>query len=129
MAKQTPSASVAAPKSLPVAPWMNGAAIDTMMRMGETCARACQTWQQEIARFAAARLENDGELGKQLMSCGNWAEAVKLQQDWAGVMAQDYLNQANRMIHLASSLGAQMLAPEAPTERSGESVRSSQAAE
>jgi hypothetical protein len=100
-----------------------------MMRMGEACSTACQAWQQEVARFVAARLESDGELGRKLMTCGSWSEALRLQQDWAGTMAQDYLNQTKRMIQLASSMGGQMMAPETAFAGSMESGRHTEAAE
>lgn len=122
---RSPAASV----PLAAAPWINSSAFDAMTRMGEGCAQVCQAWQQEVARFTASRLESDGELGRKLMTCGNWAEAARLQQYWASAMAQDYLNQANRMVQLASRMGAQMMAPEAATARSAGSERHTEAAE
>ena len=85
--------------------------------MGEACGKACQAWQEEVIRFTSARLECDAELGHKLMACGNWAEAVNLQFDWAVNTARDYLNEANRLAQLASALGAKMMQPSARTMR------------
>lgn len=118
------------PEPVALLPWINGYMLDSMMRMGEACTAACQAWQREAARFVAARLESDGELGRKLMTCDSWSEMLRLQQDWAGAMAQDYLNQTNRLVQLASNMGAQMMAPEtASTTLTAGSRRHTEAAE
>ena len=112
MAKHAHGTASAAPASVTTAPWINGSMLEAMTRMGEVCTGACQTWQQEITRFATARYESDNDLARRLMTCGNWTEAARLQQDWAGTMMQDYLNQTNRMVQLAATLGAELMAAE-----------------
>lgn len=83
--------------------WLNRPFLDA-------CGRACRNWQQEVSRFVAARLECDGELGRRLLGCGTWNEAVMLQQEWAGRAVQDYLEEANRLASLASTMNAELWA-------------------
>jgi hypothetical protein len=128
MAKHAHGTASAAPASVTTAPWINGSMLEAMTRMGEVCTGACQTWQQEITRFATARYESDNDLARRLMTCGNWTEAARLQQDWAGTMMQDYLNQTNRMVQLAATLGAELMAAEPTAGRSRSSGRDTQAA-
>lgn len=75
--------------------------LSSMSRLSENCFAACQTWQEETARFLTKRFERDAELWHQLVGCGDWTEAVRLQQQWAAATAQDYIDQARRMTDLA----------------------------
>jgi hypothetical protein len=119
----------AAPTPFLAAPWFNVPMVDALTRAGESCTKACQAWQEEVVRFTASRLECDSELGRKLVACRNWADAAKLQQDWAAITAQDYLNEANRMTQLASKFGAKVRLPAAPGSQSAVSERQAHAAE
>lgn len=112
-----PSDPFSASTPLLTTPWSNGPTLDALTRAGEACSQACQAWQQEVARFTAARLQSDSELGRKLVGCGDWAEAAKLQQEWALAMAQDYMNEGNRMFQLAWKFGGEMMPSRAPVPR------------
>ena len=89
-------------------PWMtvfSGAASDSLTRAGEACNKACLDWQQEMARFATARWESDGQFGQKLLSCQNWADVAKVQQEWAAALARDYFNEATRLFGFILKLG------------------------
>jgi hypothetical protein len=98
--------------------WMNGPMFDGFAQASEACGKACQAWQSEMMRFASARLKSDSDLGLKLVACGSWTDAAKLQQEWASVMAQDYLDEANRLVGLASKLGAEVMSPAAEAAQS-----------
>jgi hypothetical protein len=129
MTKQTrPSDPSTAPTPFSAAAWANGPMLDALMRTGEACNKACRAWQEEAVRFTTARLESDIELGRKLFTCGNWTEAAKLQQDWVVSMAQDYLNEANRIVQLSSELGTETMRPVAPESRHGAKERKAHSA-
>lgn len=95
-------------------PWMGaleGSAMENLTRAGEAYTKACVAWQQELARFTTARLQQDGELGRRLLTSGNWWDAIRLQQEWASAVSRDYFEEANRLMHLAQQAGAELAQP------------------
>lgn len=93
-------------------PWMtspSGLGMEAFARAGEACNKACLAWQEELVRFTTARAQSDSELGQKLVACRNWADAAKLQQEWAASMAQDYFDEANRLAQLASKFSADLM--------------------
>lgn len=104
--------SQASTTSMPF-PWMtppSGFGLDAFTRIGEACNKACLAWQEEVVRFMNARAQSDTQVGQKLVACKNWGDAVKLQQDWAASMAQDYFDEANRLFGLASTFGTNLTA-------------------
>jgi hypothetical protein len=65
-------------------------------------------WQEEMVRFTAARMRRDAELGQALVSARNWADAVKLQQEWASSVIRDYTQEATRLLDIASNIGTEI---------------------
>jgi len=91
-------------------PWMtapSGFGLEAFTRIGEACNKA-RAWQEEIVRFMNARAQTDTQVAQKLVACRNWADAVKLQQDWAASMTQDYFDEANRLARLASTFGTDL---------------------
>lgn len=84
---------------------------DIFAAAGENYAKACQAWQQEIVRFTVNRFQNDSVFGQKLATCQNWTDAAKVQQEWAAAMAQDFMDEGNRLAQLATSLGAELTQP------------------
>lgn len=107
--------------------WMatiNGSGLAGLTRATEACNRAGVAWQQELARFTTARLQSDGEFGQRLFGAKNWADAVKVQQDWIKTAGQDYFDEANRLVQMAQKIGAEMMHPtEAESETASRGVR------
>ena len=127
MAKHThhPRASHREPAPLSRA-WTGGPALETFTSMGEPCGRACAAWQQEVLRFATERLRKDSDTGWRLASCQNWADAAKVQQEWAQTTVEDYFAEANRLAQLASTLGTDLfrsLGVRAEEGENGENAR------
>ena len=82
--------------------WLSGPALTAALRAGETCA----AWNGEVLRFANDRLRQDTELGVALSKCRSWTEAAELQRDWATRTTQDYFEEGNRLLRLASQWGS-----------------------
>ncbi len=103
-------------------PWMsglNGAGFDAVTRAAAACNKACAEWQREIVRFTTARLQRDGEFGRQLLATRELADIAKLQRDWFAEAGQDYADEASRLARLAQDLGADLMraaSSEAPQE-------------
>jgi len=107
-AADTPSGTIA---------WLDPARFESWTRATETCTRAYQAWHEEVLRFTSGRLERDGEFGRKLAACQDWKEAATLQQEWAAIMAQDYFEESQRLLRMASKLGAEMM--ESPSAKDG----------
>ncbi len=113
-------------------PWLaelNGSALSALTRTGECCGKACVEWQQEVARFTTARLQSDSQVGQQLLACQNWADAAKVQSDWIASLMRDYADEANRLVQLASKLGADLTQARLAETRSATRHQGLQAAE
>lgn len=65
-------------------------------------------WQEEMMRFTAERMRRDAELGQALVSARTWADAVKLQQEWASSVIRDYTQEATRLLEIASRVGSEI---------------------
>lgn len=102
-----PGQSFTAGTSLPCMAPFESSAFAALTRAGENCGKACRAWQQEVLRFTSARFKKDVELGRQLLACGNWSEASKLQQEWVASTAQDYIDEASALARLASEAGVE----------------------
>lgn len=79
--------------------WMNGAAMDAMMRANEASSQAYQEWQRELVRFITSRIQ---------ITCQNWADAARLHQDWAPSAAQEFAKEANTLFQIASKIGTDL---------------------
>jgi phasin protein len=90
------------------AAFFNGPMVDVFMRTTESCSKACLAWHDEVLRFAAERMQRDSELGQALASTRNWADAAKLQQEWAASMLRDYTTETTRLFEIAADAGSKM---------------------
>lgn len=80
----------------------NGAMTDVVSRAGEVWTRACLEWQQEVARFASARIDGDLELARSLAQCQGVVDLVKLQQRWAATAVRDYSEETGQLMQIAT---------------------------
>ena len=90
------------------AAFFNGPVVDVFMRTTESCSKACLAWHEEILRFATERLQRDSELGQALANTRNWADAAKLQQEWAASALRDYTNETTRLFEIAADAGSKV---------------------
>lgn len=107
--------------------WMatlNNSTLNSFTRAAEACGKAGMAWQQELTRFTTARLQRDGELGQKLLSAQNWADAMRIQQDWIKSAGQDYAEEANRLMQMAQKVSAEMMQPpQAESEQTSRHIR------
>jgi len=90
------------------AAFLNGPMFGAVARGGEAYSRALLGWQNELLRFAGARLRTDTEFGRSLVGCRDWMEAARLQQSWLNAAVQEYVEEAGRLLRLATSLGGEL---------------------
>jgi hypothetical protein len=90
------------------AAFLNGPIVDVLMRTTESYSKACLAWHEEILRFAAERLQRDSELGQALANTRSWADAAKLQQEWATSALRDYTNETTRLFEIAADVGSKV---------------------
>lgn len=100
------SSSHAAEMARPGQPFatQSGPMIDALLHGSEAYAKAALAWQQEVLRFMGSRLQWDGRAGEALGKCRTLTEVAEVQRDWAMSAAQDYFEEANRLIQLAAKL-------------------------
>jgi hypothetical protein len=89
------------------AAFLNGPVFGAVARGGEAYGRALLGWQNELLRFAGARLRSDTEFGRSLVGCRDWMEAARLQQSWLNAVVQDYVEETGRLLRLATTLGGE----------------------
>ena len=89
----------------------NGMAMDGFAKACSAYLTGWATINGEIAGFMAKRFAQDAELGNALVKCENWEQAVDLQQDWARTAAQDYADEASRLMELSSTLATEQWQP------------------
>jgi Phasin protein len=87
----------------------NGGPIaDAVLRATESCGQAYLAWQEEVLRFASARIQRDSELGQALAKSRNWQDAAKLQQEWASSAVHDYTEETTRLLEIAVGAGSKI---------------------
>ncbi len=90
------------------AAFLNGPMVDVLVRTTESYSKACLAWHEEILRFATERLQRDSELGQALANTRSWADAAKLQQEWATSALRDYTNETTRLFEIAADAGSKV---------------------
>jgi hypothetical protein len=90
-------------------PWsglagLNSAAISQVGDCLQACTEACFGWQQELAQFSQARLEENQRSLAALLRSRDLADMVKVQHDWGLCAATDYTREATRLTRLLTSL-------------------------
>ena len=83
---------------------LNGATMEFFTQACQAYAVGMATLNGEVTSFVNARVNQDVELGQALFRCGKWSDVMDLQQDWMRQATQDYLDEASRLIDLASQV-------------------------
>lgn len=89
----------------------NGKMAAALGQAGAAYTKACLEWQQEVARFVGARLDQDRLAQESLTNCRDLGDLAKAQQDWATKATKDYLDEAARLTELASQFARAAMAP------------------
>lgn len=95
--------------SLFSAPWsglegLNSAAFSRVGDGVQAFAEGCLAWQQELAQFSQARLDQNQRCLAALLSSRGLADVVRIQQEWGLRAATDYTKEATRLTQLLTSL-------------------------
>jgi hypothetical protein len=81
--------------------------LDMVVHGGESCARTFLTYQQEMLRFTASRLQSGAELGRMLMQSRDLFEAATAQQRWFAASLSEYAQEAQRLLRMSSELAVE----------------------
>lgn len=84
---------------------------EAMAECGQACSKGFAQWQDEVARFAQARLQRNSELAEAMARCRDVNDMVGLQQEWLKASGQDYLQQTARMMGIASRITQDWMQP------------------
>ena len=90
---------------------MNGAAMDVFAR---ACRVSFSGWAEvnsEVASFMAKRFRHDAELNASLARCDSWEDAVALQNDWMREAAEEYIEEASRLMEMTSKMASDQWKP------------------
>jgi hypothetical protein len=63
----------------------------------QACVEACTSWQKELAQFADRRFAENRRTWNAFMGSRDFADALKVQQQWASQAASDYTQEATRL--------------------------------
>ena len=107
--KETADTQVGANPQLENVAELNSAAIEILTHACQAYTLGMASLNSELASFMNARVNRDVQLGHDLVQCNNWSEAVELQQDWARQATQEYLDEAGRLVDLASKVAKDKL--------------------
>lgn len=103
---------------------MNAVAVETFTKACQAYLNGWATLNGELAGFMAKRLNHDAELGSALARCESLEEAAELQRDWARITAEEYAEEASRLMELTTEVTAEQWKPIwAQTETAAASVR------
>lgn len=70
----------------------------------QACADACAEWQQEVARFADARLAENRKSWAAALETHDLAGLMQVQGEWGLKAATDYGNETMRLARIAMAL-------------------------
>ena len=90
---------------------MNSVAIDTFARACQATFNGWAAINGELTGFMAKRLGHDADLSAALARCESWEQAADLQRDWARVVAEEYAEEASRLMELTTEVTTQQWRP------------------
>jgi hypothetical protein len=81
-----------------------GTTMQALMRASDAMLKGVMALSQEMTEFTNARLRQNVERSETLLRCSDPAEAFGLQCDFAHKATQHYLDEANRLMALATTV-------------------------
>ncbi len=82
----------------------SGTTMQALMRASDAMLKGAMALSQEMTEFTNARLRQNVERSETLLRCSDPAEAFGLQCDFAHKTTQQYLDEANRLMALATDV-------------------------
>jgi hypothetical protein len=90
---------------------INGVDLTPWIKASEAMFNGMMSLGQEMSEFATARLRENMEFTSTVMRCGDPQEAVRLEMDYARHATQQYLDEASRLMNMATELSQNGWAP------------------
>ncbi|HKY93966.1 MAG TPA: phasin family protein [Kiloniellales bacterium] len=84
---------------------------EAVAECGEAYTKGFAEIQDEVTRFAQARMQRNSELAEALARCRDINDMMGLQQEWLKAASQDYLQQTARMMGIASRMTQDWMQP------------------
>ncbi len=89
----------------------NAAAMSAFTEATQNMLRGAMAFNNEVMSFATKRLQQNFETGLSLTSCHDAGEACRLQVEYGHSAAEQYLEEANRIMSLATEVARDSWAP------------------
>ena len=89
----------------------SGSTMQALMRASDAMLKGVMALSQEMTEFTNARLRQNVERSETLLRCSDPAEAFGLQCEFAHKATQHYLDEANRLMSLASEVSGKCWEP------------------
>lgn len=78
-------------------------AVNAMTEAGEAFGHTCSEWQEEMQKFAVARMRADMEVPTLLTECETPLDLIKAQRIWFATATQDYLDESTRLAQMSAT--------------------------
>ena len=89
----------------------NGVDFAPWIKASEAMFNGMMTLGQEVSEFATSRLRENMEFTSTVLKCGDPQEAVRLEMDYARHATQQYLDEASKLMKIASDFSQKGWAP------------------
>jgi hypothetical protein len=80
----------------------NGAFVEALTQASQNYVQRVAALNEEILGFAASRMQRTSEASEQIMKCKDLGEALRIQQEWARSMTEQYMQEASRIMEMTT---------------------------
>src|SRR5262249_39371847 len=80
-----------------------------LCEQGQSVAKTIGEWNSEVSKFVTHRAARNGETMGRLTKCQNLSDAFAVQTQWVQDAADDYMNEASRLIEMTSKIMSSLL--------------------
>ncbi|MDF2118602.1 hypothetical protein PY365_23795 [Roseiarcaceae bacterium H3SJ34-1] len=82
---------------------LNQSAVNALTEAGEAFGHTCTEWQEEMQKFAVARMRADMEVPTLLAECETPLDLIKAQRIWFATATQEYLDESTRLARISAT--------------------------
>jgi hypothetical protein len=79
-----------------------GAFVEALTQASQNYVQRVAALNEEILGFAATRMQRTSEASEQIMKCKDLGEALRIQQEWARSMTEQYMQEASRIMEMST---------------------------
>jgi hypothetical protein len=80
----------------------NGAFMEALAQASQNYVQRVAALNEEILGFAATRMQKNSEASEQIMKCKDLSDALRVQQEWARSMTEQYMQEASRIMEMTT---------------------------